>query len=373
MLKKRIYSSTLLFISAVTLNLSLTSTSIAVTKLAQNTTTTTSSSSSSLNNDLNVGIKNNAMQLATTNRPLIIRVSHVNENETPKGMAAIKFKELVEIRSEGRVNVQVYPKSSLFIDKEEMEALELGAVDILIPSMTKMKPTGLNEFSIFDMPFLFSSNEKLYRVLDGDIGKKLIKSAEKKNIKLLAYWDNGFKNFSADRPIESPKDFKNLKFRIQNSSILENQMTYLGANPVKLAFSDVVPALMNKTINGTENPNSNFYSEKMYLYQPYMLITNHGYLGYLVIANNRWWKTVPDDIKSIIEVSLKETTSYERKLANEENVKTLNLIKQNKTKVIEVTPENLVLFKNAIKPLYEKELAGENRDLLLDIMNEVSK
>ena len=171
--------------------------------------------------------------------PIVIKFSHVVAPNTPKGKAAERFKQLVEERTQGRVRVEVYPNSQLYKDREEMEALQLGAVQMLAPSLSKFGPLGVREFEVFDLPYIFPNKETLYRVMDGETGKRLFAKLESKGILGLAYWDNGFTQMSANRPLRTPEDFKGLKMRIQSSKVLEAQMRALGANPQVMAFSEV--------------------------------------------------------------------------------------------------------------------------------------
>ncbi|MBV5317275.1 MAG: DctP family TRAP transporter solute-binding subunit, partial [Desulfobulbaceae bacterium] len=216
--------------------------------------------------------------------PISIKFSHVVAVDTPKGQAAEFFKKRAEELTKGKVKVEVYPNSQLYKDKEEMEALQLGAVQMLAPSLAKFGPLGVKEFEVFDIPFIFDGYDDLHTVTQGPAGQKLLDKLETKGIKGLAYWDNGFKSFSANTPIKTPADLKGKKMRIQSSKVLEEQMRELKAIPQSLAFSEVYQALQTGVVDGTENPISNFYTQKMFEVQKYMTITDHGYLGYAVIV-----------------------------------------------------------------------------------------
>src|SRR6185369_15759014 len=154
---------------------------------------------------------------AQAQQPITIKFSHVVAENTPKGKGALKFKELAEARAKGRVKVEVYPNSQLFKDGEEMQMLQLGNVQMLAPSVSKFGPLGAREFEIFDLPFLFDSYDDLHKVTDGPVGKALFKKLESKGITGLAYWVNGFKDMSANKPLRKPEDMKGLKMRIQSS------------------------------------------------------------------------------------------------------------------------------------------------------------
>ena len=211
--------------------------------------------------------------------PIVIKFSHVVAPDTPKGLAARYFKQLVETRTQGRVSVAVYPNSELYKDKEELEALQLGSVQMVAPSLAKLGPLGIKEFELFDLPFLFDSYASLHKVLDGPVGRELMEHFDGAGLRGLAFWDNGFKQMSADRPLRLPSDFQGLRMRIQSSEVLDTQMRALGAVPDEMALSDVRSALASGVVNGTENPASNFYTQDIYKVQPYLTLSDHGYLG----------------------------------------------------------------------------------------------
>ena len=247
--------------------------------------------------------------------PIVIKFSHVVATDTPKGQAAERFKQLAEKATNGRVKVEVYPNSQLYKDKEELEALQLGAVQMLAPSLAKFGPLGVKEFEAFDLPFIFPSKTALYNVTEGEIGKGLMKKLEPKGITGLAFWDNGFKVMSANKPLRVPADFKGLKLRIQSSKVLDAQMRALGANPQVLAFSEVYQALQTGVVDGTENPPSNMYTQKMHEVQKYVTVSNHGYLGYAVIVNKKFWDGLPPDIRTALDKAMKEATTFEKAIA----------------------------------------------------------
>ncbi len=289
---------------------------------------------------------------------IVIKFSHVVAVDTPKGKAADYFAQRVAELTKGTVRVEVYPNSTLYKDKDEMEALQLGAVHMLAPSLAKLGPLGIKEFEVFDLPYLFDSMTMLHRVTQGNLGIALLKKLEPKGIKGLAFWDNGFKSFSANRPLKTPADFHNMKMRIQSSKVIESQMRTLGALPVVTAFSDVYMALKTGVVDGTENPHSNFYTQRMFEVQKHMTITEHGYLGYVVIANKRFWENLPRGIRNHLTQAMGEATEYANRIAQEENDKALaRIIETGKTKAyIPTAAERLELKKKMVQT--HKEMAS---------------
>jgi C4-dicarboxylate-binding protein DctP len=297
--------------------------------------------------------------------PIVIKFSHVVAPNTPKGKAAQRFKELVEERTKGRVKVEVYPNSQLYKDREEMEALQLGAVQMLAPSLSKFGPLGVREFEVFDLPYIFPNKETLYRTMDGEIGRKLFAKLESKGILGLAYWDNGFKQMSANRPLRTVDDFKGLKMRIQSSKVLEAQMRALGANPQVMAFSEVYTALQQGVVDGTENPVSNFYTQKMHEVQKHLTISDHGYLGYAVIVNKKFWEGLPADIRATLEQAMRETTEYEREIAQKENDEALAKVRAAGTTEIYVLPlEGRRAWHKVLLPVHDQFMDVIGRDII---------
>jgi len=286
--------------------------------------------------------------------PINIKFSHVVAVDTPKGQAAEFFKKRAEELTAGKVKVDVYPNSQLYKDKEEMEALQLGAVQMLAPSLAKFGPLGVKEFEVFDLPYIFDGYEDLHKITTGPVGAQLLAKLEPKGIKGLAYWDNGFKSFSANTPIKTPADLKGKKLRIQSSKVLEEQMRALKAIPQVMPFSEVYHALQTGVVDGTENPISNFYTQKMHEVQKHLTITDHGYLGYAVIVNKKFWEELPADIRGQLETAMKEATDYANKIAKEKNDQDLEAVKASgKTAVYVPTAAERAAFKAALLPVHE--------------------
>ena len=292
---------------------------------------------------------------AIAQSPIVIKFSHVVAADTPKGKGAIKFKELAEERTKGKVKVEVFANSTLYKDKEEVEALQLGAVQMLAPSLAKFGPLGVKEFEVFDLPYIFPDKAALQRVEEGPVGKSLFKKLEPKGIIGLAFWDNGFKVMSANKPLHMPDDFKGLKMRVQSSKVLEAQMRALGAIPQVLAFSEVYQALQTGVVDGTENPPSNLYTQKMNEVQKYVANSRHGYLGYAVIVNKAFWDGLPADIRTTLEGAMKDATAYANDIAQKENDDALAKVKATgKTEVYDLTPAETAAWKKVLVPVQEE-------------------
>jgi C4-dicarboxylate-binding protein DctP len=303
--------------------------------------------------------------------PIIIKFSHVVASDTPKGLAAEFFKKKAEELTKGRVKVEVYAKSSLYKDNEEMQALQLGAVQMLAPSLAKFGPLGIKEFEVFDLPYIFDNYSDLHKITEGAIGKLLLDKLEVRGVKGLAYWDNGFKSFSANRPLRNPADFIGLKMRIQSSKVLESQMRTLGCLPQSLPFSDVYKALQAGVVDGTENPISNLYSERMHEVQKHLTLTEHGYLGYAVIANKKFWDGLPSDIRGQLEDAMVQTTRYANQIAKTENDKALeNVKKSGRTLVYSPSPQERLALKKVMLKTHADMESRIGRDLIRAIYKE---
>jgi C4-dicarboxylate-binding protein DctP len=303
---------------------------------------------------------------ASAQAPIVIKFSHVVAADTPKGKAAEKFKELAEKYTAGKIKVEVYPNSTLYKDKEELEALQLGAVQMLAPSNSKFGPIGVREFEVFDLPYILPDLATLRKVTDGPLGAKLLKLLEPKGMTGLAYWDNGFKQMTANKKLIAPADYKGVKFRIQSSKVLEAQFRALGAIPQVMAFGEVYQALQTGVVDGQENTNSNIYTQKMHEVQKYLTTTNHGYIGYVVVVNKKFWDSLPADIRAQCERAMREATAFGNGQSAKENDEALEEIKKvGKTEILTLTPDQDAAMRKAMEPVY-KDVANRVGQPLID-------
>lgn len=302
---------------------------------------------------------------AIAQTPIVIKFSHVVATDTPKGKGSERFKQLVEERSKGRIKVEVYPNSQLYKDKEELEALQLGSVQMLAPSLAKFGPLGVKEFEVFDLPFIFKDDAAFRAVTDGPVGAALFKKLEPKGVKGLAYWDNGFHIMSANKPLHSVADFKGLKMRIQSSKVIDAQMRALGAIPQVMAFSELYQALQSGVVDGTEGVPSNFYTQKIYEVQKHISLSNHGHLAYAVIVNKKFWEALPADIRTILEDAIKDASIYANSVAKSDNVAALEKIKASgKTIIYTPTPAEILEWKKAVMQVHTEMESRVGKDTI---------
>ena len=264
---------------------------------------------------------------AFADEPIIIKFSHVVTPDAPKGKAAVLFKELAEKYTNGRVKVEIYPNSSLYKDKEELEALQLGSVQLLAPSISKFGPLGVKEFDIFDLPFLMSDDAHARQMMASPMMADLNGKLEAKGVSPLAYWDNGALVFTANRPLIMPEDFRGLKMRIQGSKVLDAISRELGALPQILPFSAVYQSLQTGVVDGEDNVPSNIYTQKFYDVQKYLTVSHHGRLTYALISNVKFWDSLPADIRPGLDRAVAESTQFFDDTAAHDNVTALDQIK----------------------------------------------
>jgi C4-dicarboxylate-binding protein DctP len=308
---------------------------------------------------------------AQAQAPIVVKFSHVVAPDTPKGKGADKFKELAEKYTNGRVKVEVYPNSQLYKDKEEVEALQLGAVQMLAPSLAKFGPLGAKEFEVFDLPFIIPDKPALRRVTEGQLGKKLFQKLESKGIVGLGYWDNGFKVMSANKPLREPADFRGLKMRIQSSKVLEAQFRALGSIPQVMAFSEVYQGMQTGVVDGSENTPSNMYTQKHHEVQKYLTLSDHGYIGYAVIANKKFWDGLPADVKPQLEKAMAETNAFANEISQKENDDALaEMKKSGRIEFITLTPQQKTAWKAALDPVYKDMASRVGKDLLDEFVKE---
>lgn len=295
-----------------------------------------------------------APAVAEAQSPIIIKFSHVVANDTPKGKGALKFKELAEKYTDGKVKIEVYPNSSLYKDKEEIEALQLGSVQMLAPSTAKFAPLGIKEFEALDLPWLFKDEQTYSNAMKGTVGKWLFQKLEAKGITGLAYWDNGFHMVSSNRPLTKPEDFKGLKFRISGSKIADQYFRLMGSIPQIMAFSEVYQALQTGVVDGCENTASNYLTQKFYEVQKDITVSYHAHLQYAVIVNSKFWSGLPPDIRTQLDKAMADATEYTNQIAHQENEDALAEIKKTgKTTLHYLTDADRKAWQEAMQPTYK--------------------
>ncbi len=302
---------------------------------------------------------------ASAQSPIVIKFSHVVAEKTPKGQGALKFKELAEKKLPGKVQVQVFPSSQLFGDAKELEALLLGDVQLIAPSLSKFDRY-TKKIQVFDLPFLFDDIAAVDRFQASAQGQALLTSMKNRGLLGLAYWHNGMKQLSTNKDkLTRPEDVKGLKFRIQASDVLEAQFRALGANPQKMAFAEVYQALQTGVVDGQENTWSNIYSQKFHEVQKTIAETNHGVIDYMVVTNAKWWDGLPPDIRKGLSEAMAEATAYANKLAydiNEEDRKKIEAA--GKAKIQKLSKEDIAAWRKAMEPVWKKFEGDIGRDLI---------
>lgn len=294
-----------------------------------------------------------AIPAAAIADPIIIKFSHVVSPDAPKGKAAVLFKELAEKYTNGKVKVEVYPNSSLYKDKEELEALQLGTVQILAPSISKFGPLGVKEFDIFDLPFLMSDDNRARQMYASPMMSELNKKLEAKEVEPLAYWDNGTHVYTCNKPLTTPEDFKGLKMRIQGSKVLDAVARELGAIPQIMAFGELYQALQTGVVDGEDNVPSNIWTQKFYEVQKYLTVSNHGRLTYALITNKKFWEGLPPDVREGLDRAVKESTDFFDTTAAKDNADALEKIRASgKIQVHDLTPDEKKAWIAKLMPVH---------------------
>lgn len=299
---------------------------------------------------------------ASAQTPIVVKLSHVVAENTPKGLASLKFKELAEKKLPGKVQVQVFPSSQLFGDAKELEALLLNDVQIINPSLSKFDRY-TKKISVFDLPFLFKDAKAAADFQKSKEGQALLKSMEDKGLIGLAYWHNGMKHFSTNKDFRVPADVKGLKFRIQPSDVYESFIKSIGGSAQKMAFAEVYQGLQTGVVDGQENTFSNIYSQKFHEVQKTIVETNHGILDYMVVVNAKWWNSLPADIKKGLSEAMAEATAYNNQIGQQKNDEARKLIVDSgKAKVVKITDAQLAEWRKAVAPVYaqfEKDIGAD--------------
>ncbi len=304
---------------------------------------------------------------------VVIRFSHVVAEDTPKGIAARAFKRITEARSKGRIRVEVYPRSTLFDDNDEILALQMGAVEIVAPSLSKFGKIGFPSFELFDLPFLFRDIDEVHAIMRGKVGRKLLADLNRQQILGLGYLDNGFKQMSANRPLLQAQDFAGLRMRIQPSRIIAAQMIALGAQGVPLALSETRLALSTHVVDGTENPLSNFVTQGIHEVQSHLTLTQHGYLGYAVVTSQRLWQQLKPADREVLEAAMREAIEIGNNVASAHEQRALDVVHAWKeTQIHRPSEPQRRQLEAAVRPVYERAKTRIGAGLLEQTLRELS-
>jgi len=308
---------------------------------------------------------------ALAQEPIVIKFSHVAAIDTPKGQAAEFFKQQVEKRTKGRVKVDIFPNSTLYKDKEELEALQMGSVQMLAPVAGKFGPAGVKEFEVFDLPYIFPDEDALHRVTRGPIGQSLLKKLEGRGLVGMSYWDAGFRVLSSNKPIRVPDEARGQKIRINSSKVSQAIMKSIGALPQTMAFSEVYQALQTGVVDGADGNLANLYTQKQYEVQKYITLTRHTYSGYVVVMNKSFWDKLPADIKGEVSAAMKDASAFNDKIAEEDEARSVAAIKASgKSQIYTPSPEDKARWVKAMLPVQDEMASRVGKDLIESIRKE---
>jgi C4-dicarboxylate-binding protein DctP len=310
---------------------------------------------------------------AQADDPIVIKFSHVAAIDTPKGQAAEYFKKQAEALTEGKVKVEVYPNSMLFKDKEELEALQMGSVQMLAPVVGKLGPAGIKEFEAFDLPYLFTDLDAVHRVTKGEIGRSLLTKLDQRGMVGLGYWDAGFRVLSSNKPIHTPDQIKGQKIRINSSKVNQAIISSVGAIPQTMPFSEVYQALQTGVVDGADGNLTNLYTQKQYEVQKHVTLTEHTYSGYVILVNKDFWNKLPEDIRGKLQQAVQEASDLNEKAVVDDDKKALEAIKASgKTEIYTPTPEEKDLWVKAMTPVQDQLAERVGKDLVEQIRKAVA-
>lgn len=320
-----------------------------------------------------------AMLLAATSayaqEPIVIKINNAIKENTPKGQAINKFKELAEKYTNGKVKVEVGHDSYFASQRDEIQFLRENKIQMDHPAMSKIEELyqspEMNPYAALDIPYLFKDLAAFAKFADSPVANEMAKTLEGSGVKFLGYWDNGFKMLSTNKAVNKPEDLKGLAFRVQPSSVIYRQFKVWGAQPRELNLGDMYTATLYETVDGAENPASNFTSTKLYETQKYLYTTNHGYLAYVWLVNDKFWNRLPGDVRNELNRAIKETTIYERALAKRDNEFALQRATESGlVRVVPPSPE-LDRFLRMKAPLTESAMSPVQKEWYLKIKEQL--
>ncbi|MBO1002732.1 DctP family TRAP transporter solute-binding subunit [Pseudogracilibacillus auburnensis] len=294
-----------------------------------------------------------------------IRVAYLVSEEQSTHLAAKTFKEKLENESEGRISVELYPNGQLYpSDREAIEAVQLNNVEMTIPALAPVASFN-KKFMVFDLPFLFKDYESVYKTLDGSLGQELLKELESDGLKGLAYAENGFRHISNnDGPIEKPEDLKGLKLRSMENPVHTETFKTYGANASPFAFGELYTALQQGTYDAMESPISLYYTNKFYEVQDYLTISGHFYAATILLMNNEFFNSLPEDLQSLVNEAAEEYRDEQRQIAQEQDKEWLESLKESGMQINTLSEEQIEVFRNAAEPVYDKFKSEIGEDIV---------
>ncbi|WP_342558352.1 DctP family TRAP transporter solute-binding subunit [Metasolibacillus sp. FSL K6-0083] len=302
---------------------------------------------------------------------IIIHFSHVVAENTPKGLAAAKFAELVKEKTNGRVLVQVYPNGILYNDETELQALQKNEVQMIAPTFSKMTDL-LPRWQVLDLPFVFEDEQQIKSLYEkSELKTMLLDELEQKKIKGLDFWHNGFKQIAANEQlIRETGDFTSLRIRIMASDLLRHQFQLLDAVPITTSFGNVYYEIERKGVEAQENTISNIYSKGFHTYEKNITLSNHGILGYAVLMNESFWDSLDGEIQQHIMDALNEMRNWQFDVSVEINNDSLRELESlPEVNIYSLTAEEKTEWKERLAPIYyyyEKEIDVTYYKLLLE-------
>lgn len=299
----------------------------------------------------------------------VIRAGIGLNDQHPQYLGLVKFKEIVEEKTNGAIKVETYHSGQLGDDRTMTEALQLGSQEVTVPSTAPLA-NFVPDFSVFDFPFLFPNEEVADKVLDGEVGQKILQKLEDQNLVGLAYWENGFRNVTnSKRAISSVEDFKGLKLRTMENDLHLEAFRALGANPTPMAFTELFTAMQQGTVDGQENPYATIYLQKFYEAQSHVSNTNHVYSPFVFLMSKPFYDGLTEEQQQIVKEAAVEAGMYERELNREANAKYLADLQEEGMIYTEISPEEHAKMKDLVQPVIDKfsDKIGK------EIVNEVYK
>lgn len=308
-------------------------------------------------------------QSTNGNTKFVLKLGHVANTNQPYHEAAVKFAELVKERTNGAVEIQIYPNSQLGGQRDLLEGLQLGTVDIVLTS-TAVLSNFIPKCQVIDLPFIFRDREHVYKVVDGPLAEKIYEGAESQGMKVISTWENGFRHITNNvRPIRKPDDIKGIKIRVMENPMYIDMFKALGANPTPMAMGEVFTALQQKTVDAQENPIGQIYASRFYEVQKYLTLTGHTYSPEPLVFSLKTWNKLPKEYQDIIIKAAQEARDFNRQRAEEQNQKFLEEMKAKGLQVIELTPEEKAAFQEKMKSVWAKYENIVGKELIDAIVN----
>jgi tripartite ATP-independent transporter DctP family solute receptor len=300
---------------------------------------------------------------------IVLKYGELNPDGNIMADTAREFANLVAEKSGGRIEIEVYPASQLGDERTQLQAVQMGAIDLFRPNTNSMGDFGAKKMNLFALPYVFRNRDHLWKVLKSPIGDELLQDVADSGTKMVAlcYVEEGSRNFFfRENPVTKVADLKGLKIRVPQTQILMDTVNAFGASATPISYSELYSALQTGVVDGAENPPTGYLFNNFYEVAPYYTLDGHTYSPSLIVISEMKWKKLSEEDRKVLLEAARAVQEVNRKMAEERDVEALTALKEKGVTISDV--DDIAEWQEAAKPLHE-QYGSDYQELLDAIAN----